>query len=79
MRGYTDTEMLTEEEYFARKALEPMPTEKQIAILKQKLADTDYAVIKIAEGVATVEEYTDVITQRQAWRTEISQLEPSVD
>ncbi len=47
----------------------------RIEELKQKLAETDYAVIKIAEGSATVEEYADVITQRQAWRTEINELE----
>lgn len=47
----------------------------RIAELKHKLAKTDYAVIKIAEGVATAEEYADVIAQRQAWREEINQLE----
>ena len=56
------------------------PTEEdikqaRIAELKQLLADTDYAVIKIAEGVATLEEYADVIANRQAWRQEIRILE----
>ena len=58
----------------------PEPTEEEIkaariAELKANLSATDYVVIKIAEGVATKEEYADVIAQRQAWREEINQLE----
>lgn len=49
--------------------------EARIAALKAQLAATDYAVIKIAEGAATKEEYADVIAQRQAWRDEINALE----
>ena len=48
---------------------------EQIARLKRQLADTDYTVIKIAEGAATREEYAQVIAQRQAWRAEINELE----
>lgn len=47
----------------------------RIAELKQNLADTDYIVIKIAEGVATWEDYPNIKEQRQAWRDEINQLE----
>jgi hypothetical protein len=47
---------------------------RRIAILKRKLAETDYIAAKIAEGVATVEEYADKIAQRQAWRQEINTL-----
>lgn len=47
---------------------------ERIAELKQLLADTDYVVIKIAEGVATPEEYADIIANRQAWREEIREL-----
>ena len=47
----------------------------QIDQLKRQLSDTDYAVIKIAEGAATAEEYAAIIAQRQAWRAEINQLE----
>ena len=59
--------------------VEPEPTEEEkiqarIAELKQLLADTDYAIIKIAEGSATQEEYADLIAQRKAWREEINQL-----
>ena len=52
-----------------------IPVEVQIEELKQKLSDTDYIACKIAEGVATVEEYADMIQQRQAWREEINKLE----
>ena len=52
-----------------------VPKEIQIEELKQKLSDTDYIACKIAEGSATVEEYADMIEQRQAWREEINKLE----
>ena len=47
----------------------------RIAELKQLLADTDYVVIKIAEGAATAEDYSEIIALRQAWREEIRELE----
>lgn len=46
----------------------------EIAELKKKLADSDYAVIKIAEGAATKEEYAELIKQRQQWRARINEL-----
>ena len=49
--------------------------QSQITELKQKLDDTDYAIIKIAEGSATVDEYADLIEQRKVWRNEINELE----
>lgn len=49
--------------------------QNRIAELKQKLAETDYIVLKIAEGSATKKEYAEKIAQRQAWRTEINDLE----
>ena len=48
---------------------------ERITELKQLLAETDYAIIKIAEGAATKEEYIETIAQRQAWREEIRTLE----
>ncbi|MBR1756827.1 MAG: hypothetical protein IJ738_04605 [Alphaproteobacteria bacterium] len=56
------------------------PTEEEIkaariAELKANLSATDYVVIKIAEGAATTEEYTDIIAQRAQWRIEIRELE----
>lgn len=48
---------------------------RRVAELKALLAESDYAVIKIAEGAAAAEDYADLITQRQAWRAEINSLE----
>ena len=47
----------------------------QIAELKQKLADTDYNIIKIVEGSATLSEMANIIKQRKMWRVEINELE----
>ncbi|WP_208776226.1 hypothetical protein [Roseomonas marmotae] len=60
-----------------RKPEKSAEEEKQnrIAELKQKLAETDYVAIKIAEGAATKEGYADVIAQREIWRVEIRALE----
>jgi hypothetical protein len=57
---------------------EPTPEEikaNRIAELKRMLSETDYIVLKIAEGSATKKEYAEKIAQRQAWRTEINDLE----
>ncbi len=48
---------------------------EEIADLKAKLTASDYAVIKIAEGAATPEEYAELIASRQAWRARINELE----
>ncbi len=58
----------------------PEPTTEEIkanriAELKRLLASTDYAVIKIAEGEATKEEYSETLANRKAWREEIRSLE----
>ncbi len=50
----------------------------RITELKQQLSDTDYVVIKIAEGAAVMEEYTDIIKQRSLWRKEINNLESAL-
>jgi len=47
----------------------------RIAELKRMLDETDYIVLKIAEGSATKKEYAEKIAQRQAWRAEINDLE----
>ncbi len=52
---------------------------ERIAALKCKLSETDYAVIKIAEGAATTADYADLIAQRQTWRAEINDLEGRID
>jgi hypothetical protein len=48
---------------------------QRIHTLKGLLADTDYVVLKVAEGAATTADYADKIAQRQAWRQEIQALE----
>ena len=57
----------------------PAPTDEEvkqirISTLKEYLASTDYKIIKIAEGSATIEQYADDIAERQAWRAEINAL-----
>lgn len=52
--------------------------ESRIEELKKNLKDTDYTVIKIAEGAATKEEYSNVISDREAWRKEINDLQANV-
>lgn len=46
----------------------------RVAYLRTRLAETDYYVIKKAEG-RTVEGYDTMIAQRQAWRDEINALQ----
>ena len=64
----------------------PEPTEDEIkksriSELKQKLAETDYIVAKIAETeteeekAALREEYAEQLSSRKAWRVEINELE----
>lgn len=48
---------------------------QRVEALKAELAATDYVSCKIAEGVATVEEYASVINRRQEVRAEINELE----
>lgn len=59
-------------------------TEKELALqkigeLKQKLFDTDYNILKIVEGAATLSECAEVIKKRAAWRKEINELERVTD
>ena len=48
---------------------------EEIAELKAYLESTDYVVIKIAEGVATKEEYAYVLEEREKARQRINELE----
>lgn len=64
---------MTEEEINATKV--ELPPELRIADLKQNLADTDYKIIKMAEGESTLEECSEIIALRKAWRKEINELE----
>ena len=42
---------------------------------KQRLAQTDYVIIKIAEGIALREQYAHVLEERKALRERIAVLE----
>jgi hypothetical protein len=61
--GKTDGEKTAEE------------NEQKVILLKRKLANTDYIAAKIAEGSATKAQYSEIIAQRQEWRSEIDSLE----
>ncbi|MBQ8671610.1 MAG: hypothetical protein IJ525_03710 [Alphaproteobacteria bacterium] len=56
-------------------SIEEKIKQSRINELKKLLQQTDYAIIKIAEGAATAEQYADVIAKRQGWRAEINELE----
>ena len=47
----------------------------RIAELKQLLRDTDFKILKIVEGAATLAECASVIAERASWRKEINELE----
>lgn len=51
---------------------------REIQEIKAKLSETHYAVIKIAKGAATAEEYSEVTAQRKAWRTRINELDEAL-
>ena len=83
-------EEITEEEF---KALTKPPVfqvnenQKQIKVLKKKLYDTDYIVLKIAEAVADNDtatvtalktEYATELANRKEWRNQINELETEV-
>lgn len=67
----------SEDELAADRAAYQAAQQKQarLAELHRLLESTDYIAAKIAEGAATREEYADKLAQRQAWRTEINDLE----
>lgn len=67
----------TEEELALDRQIKEAEYNKQNRILElhRLLEETDYIIIKIAEGVATKEEYEEQIRERQEWRREINELE----
>lgn len=64
-----------DDEYIFVEKWEKDTTGVELIQLKQYLADTDYVVIKIAEGVATKEEYAEVLQKRAEARFRINELE----
>jgi len=77
--GISDFEILTEEEYKAKKESEPIPPSQEIQQLKARLAETDYKIIKCYEyQLAGLELPYDIQTlhaERQAIRDQINELE----
>ena len=53
-------------------------TIREIINLKSQLTETDYVVIKIAEGVATEKDYADVLKNRAEWRERINEFEKEI-
>lgn len=53
--------------------------EKGIGDDKKGLEETDYVTIKIAEGVATKEDYEEVLKEREELREEIRRLQKELD
>lgn len=64
-----------EEDYELIKMFIVDSPEERISKLKQKLASTDYCILKISEGAATIDDYAEVIAQRAEWRKQINELE----
>lgn len=64
-------------EYYECVAVEPYvpTTAEQIAALKSELASYDYIGIKIAMGVATIDDYADKIAYTETLREQIRALE----
>lgn len=54
---------------------EDTTTQERITSLKRMLGDTDYIVLKIAEGAETAEENAEILARRAWWRQEINRLE----
>ena len=50
----------------------------QIALLKNRLQETDYKAIKYSEGWLTEEEYAETKAERQHIRDEINRLEEEI-
>lgn len=49
--------------------------ERRIDELKRNLFDTDYNILKVVEGAATLSEMSEVVAKRASWRKEINDLE----
>lgn len=49
--------------------------ERQIDTFKRELADTDYHILKVVEGVKSLAECAEVILKRKGWRSKVNELE----
>lgn len=83
---YVQTDYLIQNGKLIHSPSSPDPS-NQIADLKQKLSETDYVVIKVAESQLTgvpldderAQTYADIITQREEWREEIRKYEAELE
>ena len=73
--AYDEYEYIQRFVKFTQKELNSFKIEE----LKQKLNETDYCVLKIAEGSATYDDYSEIIAKRREWRKEINNLEESTN
>ena len=73
--AYDEYEYIQRFVKFTQKELNSFKIEK----LKQKWNQTDYCVLKIAEGSATYDDYSEIIAKRREWRKEINNLEESTN
>ena len=51
----------------------------KITELKKNLMDTDYCIMKVVEGAATLIDYAETIAKRKSWRKEINDLEAELN
>lgn len=72
---YVDNEVIERTNEDKQPQIDKQNAYIEISKLKSYLTSTDYVAIKIAEGVATADEYSEVITKRAEARTRINELE----
>lgn len=52
---------------------------RRIAELKELLQNTDYMILKVVEGAATLSQIAETVKKRAAWRKEINELEDAAN
>ena len=53
--------------------------ERRIRELKEHLFRTDYYILKAAEGALELDEISEIVAQRAAWRKEINEIEEALN
>ncbi len=72
-----DGEIVKDDEAYAAKRARQTASVR-IRELKERLAETDYKVIKHAEGSLPDDEFEAIKAERRSWREEINRLEESL-
>ena len=70
-------ELVTEEENTLYR--QKLKKKREIEVLKNQLAATDYQVMKYAEGWISAEDYAPIKAQRQSLRDQINALEAQLN